>query len=52
MTGISENEMNIQIPLSLKCPAFEWNLEDFFENLSEKDTLTEKKKKLKILGKQ
>ena len=37
--------MNIRSLLRavILCPAFEWNLEHFSGNLSEKDALTEKK---------
>ena len=35
---------------SLLCLVFEWNLEDFSRNCSEKDALTEIKKKSKYLG--
>ena len=48
VTSISENEMNIRIPLCNV--SIEWNLEHFSRNLSEKDSLTEKR--FKILGKQ
>ena len=36
MTSISQNEMNIGILLS-ECQAFEWTVEHFSEDLSEKD---------------
>ena len=42
MTSITENEMDIGIPLR-NCPTFQWNIEHFSGNLSKKDTLTEKK---------
>ena len=42
MTSITENEMDIGIPLC-NCPTFQWNIEHFSGNLSKKDTLTEKK---------
>ena len=41
LTSISKNEINIRI--RLLCPAFEWNVEHFSGNLSEKDALTGKK---------
>ena len=39
----SEVYVTSVFPLCIKCPVFEWNLEDFSENLSQKDALTEKK---------
>ena len=46
VTSISLNEMNIRILLS-ECQAFEWTVEHFSGNLSEKD----EKKIKKYLGK-
>ena len=51
MNSISKNEMNIRISLC-NVRRVEWNVGHFSGNRSEKDALTEKKKKFKILGKQ
>ena len=45
MNSISKNEMNIRISLC-NGPTCEWNVGHFSGNRSEKDALTEKKKKI------